>query len=84
MRIEGLLAVVINLYVFFLCSDLSTAGYNISCAILALCGIVFYMRLRRLPSLLFSVKSFYVLYFIFFSSIPNCNNKLNTRRTFMQ
>lgn len=27
------------------------------------------MRLRRLPSLLFSVKSFYVLYFIFFSSI---------------
>lgn len=69
MRIEGLLAVVINLYVFFLCSDLSTAGYNISCAILALCGIVFYMRLRRLPSLLFSVKSFYVLYFIFFSSI---------------
>lgn len=69
MKIENILTWVIGLYILFLCSDLSTAGYSISCALLILCSIIFYTKSRPFSTLLFSFKYFYVLYFTFFISI---------------
>lgn len=60
---QKIFTIIINLYVFFLCSTKSNAGYSISLGLLVLCLFIYYGKKKSLPVL--GEKSFFISYGIF-------------------
>lgn len=67
MKTEKILAILCGIYLFFLSTTISTAGYSISCALLIICLLWSYFKYKRkwvLPN-----RTFCILYTIFFLSL---------------